>query len=205
MREICRKVKKSLNQFFADDDWKANACLNYMHDDSELYITGYKYGGDRLVEFALSNEMEQDVLIYPIVFQYRHYIELRLKKIIKEGRILLEEEGVFPKHHDIIKLWNIAKPISIKVFEDEDEQLELDHAEHVINEFSQIDPNSMNFRYPTTKKGDKSITGVTHINIRRFSDHMVKLSISLEHIITGIMYLREFQSEINSSGYEFGE
>ena len=187
--------------FCSDDDWQANACLNWSHDPIELYAIGYKEAGNRLVEFVLTNTRAQDILIYPIVFLYRQYVELRLKEIIKEGRILLEEGNDFPKHHKIWDLWCVAKNISIKVFENENEPPELDYAEHVIKEFSQIDPDSFAFRYPTTKQGDKTLEGVIHINIRRLAEHIERLAKDLEGISTGISVYREWQQEMWSSCY----
>jgi len=52
----------------------------------ELYSTGYKMAGDLLIENADNNT---SFLIYPIVFSYRHCIELRLKQISIEGNKLL--------------------------------------------------------------------------------------------------------------------
>lgn len=185
--------------FCSDTDWQTNACLNWSHNPIELYTIGYKKAGDRLVELVLARVRDQDVLIYPIGFLYRQYIELRLKEIIREGRILLEEGSFFPKHHRIWDLWCTAKKISIKTFENENEPPNFDYAEHVIREFSQIDPNSFAFRYPTTKKGDKTLEGVTHINIRRLAEHIEELSKDLEGISTGISIYREWQQEMWSS------
>ena len=122
--------------FCGDVDWQANACLNFSHDSIDLYASGYKDAGDKLVEYVLAKATDQDILIYPIVFLYRQYIELRLKEIIKHGRILLEEGNDFPKHHKIWDLWCTAKRIITKVFENENEPLNLEYTEHVIREFN---------------------------------------------------------------------
>jgi hypothetical protein len=173
--------------FSSDDDWQANACLNWSHDPIELYAIGYKEAGDRLVEFVLTKTRDQDSLIYPIVFLYRQYIELRLKEIIREGRIFLEEGNDFPKHHNIWDLWCTARRIVIKAFQNENEPPNFKYVEHVINEFSQIDPDSISFRYPTTKQGDKTIEEeVSHINIRRLASHVEELSKDLDGVSMGI-------------------
>ncbi|MBF0411762.1 MAG: hypothetical protein HQK70_03510 [Desulfamplus sp.] len=187
--------------FCCDHDWKANACLNFSDDPIHLYAKGYKEAGDLLVEYVLVAENEQDTLIYPIVFLYRQYIELRLKEIIREGRILLEEGNDFPKHHKIFDLWCLAKKIILKSFDNEEESPDLKYAEHVIREFSQIDPDSFSFRYPTTKNGDKTLDGVLHINIRRLATHVEALSKDLESISIGISVYRDWQKEMWSSCY----
>ena len=198
MSEDIRKIEPV---FCADGDWQANACLNWSHDPIELYAIGFKEAGDRIVEYVLTKARDQDVLIYPIAFLYRHYIELRLKEIIREGRILLEEGNDFPKHHKIWDLWCTAKKIAIKAFENEDVPPDLKYAEHVINEFSRIDPESFSFRYPTTKQGDKTLDRVKYVNIRRLAMHVEELSRDLEGISTGISVYRDWQQEMWSGCY----
>ncbi len=196
MTEHTRKIE---SVFCADDDWQANACLNWSNDPIDLYAIGYKAAGDKIVEFVLMNSREQDILIYPIVFLYRQYIELRLKEIIKEGSLLLEEGNNFPTHHKIWDLWCIAKQIAFKAFEHGDDLPNMQHTEHVIKEFSQIDPDSCSFRYPTTKKGEKSLDGVTHINIRRLAIHIEELSRDIEGISNGISIYRDWKQEMWNS------
>lgn len=189
--------------FCADDDWKANACLNWWHQPIDLYAHGYKEGGDRLAKFVIETESDQDYLIYPIAFLYRQYIELRLKEIIKEGLILVEEGNDFPKHHKIWALWCLAKKlmikVSIKIFDEK--PLDLNHAEHVIKEFAQVDPESLSFRYPATKQGNKNLDGIPHINIRRLAEHMEGLSKDLESVSIAISVYRDWQEEMWSQNY----
>ena len=187
--------------FCYDNDWQANACVNRSLDPLELYAIGYKEAGDRLVEFVLAKIQDQDVLIYPIVFLYRQYIELRLKEIIREGQILLEKGNDFPTHHKIWDLWCMAKEIVIKAFENASKLPDLKYAEHVIKEFSRIDPDSYYFRYPTTKEGKNTLEGITHINIRRLAEHLEDLSKILENISSGISVYRDWQKEMWSSIY----
>lgn len=185
--------------FCADDDWKLNACINWTQDAMELYVMGYKRAADTLVEYVVESGRHQDSLIYPLAFLYRQYIELRLKVIIKEGRMLLEEGNDFPKHHKLYDLWCIVKQLSKKAFEDEPEPLDLNYAEHVIKEFTSVDPDSFAFRYPTTKDGDKTLAGLRHINIRRLAQHIEHLSNVLETISAGISVYLEYHRDMRSS------
>ncbi len=65
-----------------DGDWIQNACLNWAADASELYIEGYYQAALRVVE---NLGHDQDFLVYPAIFLFRHYLELRLKHIIAMG------------------------------------------------------------------------------------------------------------------------
>jgi hypothetical protein len=192
-------VRKYEPIFCADDDWQSNACLNWSHNPIELYATGYKEAGDRLVEFVLLNKIDLDLLIYPIVFLYRQYIELRLKEIIIEGRILLDEGNNYPKHHNIWDLWCTANKIAIKVFENENEPPDLNYAEHIVKEFSIVDPDSFSFRYPTTKQGQKTLGGITHINVRRMGMNLQELFKILESLSMGISIYSDWKKDMLSS------
>jgi len=185
--------------FCADDDWQANACLNYSHDPIELFAIGYKEAGDRLVELVVEKARDQDVMVYPILFLYRQYIELRLKEIIREGRKLLEQGNTFPMHHKILDLWNTAKSLATKVFENESGPPDFSYADHVITEFSNVDPDSFAFRYPESKSGANPLDGITHINIRRAAEHINELAKDLDGISLGISVYRDWQQEMYST------
>lgn len=196
MSNINRKIEPV---FCADEDWKFNACINWTHDAFELYVMGYKQAADTLAEYVITSERHLDSLIYPIAFLYRQYIELRLKSIIKDGRMFLDKGHDFPKHHKLWELWCDAKKIANEVFANEPKPFDLDYAEHVIKEFSQVDPDSFAFRYPISKKGDKTLDGLRHINIRRLAEHIEKLSEDLGTIGNCIAIYLDYKRDMYSS------
>lgn len=93
------------------DDWYHNACLNWRYDNWELYASGYKTAAHILVQYVVDTRSERDTLVFPIVFNYRQYIELRCKEIIRVGRILSNEPAEFPLTHDLLKLWKVCREI----------------------------------------------------------------------------------------------
>jgi hypothetical protein len=137
----------------------------------ELYSTGYKMAGDLLIENAGNNT---SFLIYPIVFSYRHCIELRLKQISIEGNKLLgmkvftEEEinDILFRKHDLDILWGYSKTIIEKIFQDESED-NLSSIKKMIDCFSIIDSTSFKFRYPIDTKG-KPNHPIDHDNVISF-------------------------------------
>ncbi len=54
---------------------------------SNNHIHGYYMAADISVDSALDSHIERDrnMLFFPIVFNYRHYIELSLKNLIKKA------------------------------------------------------------------------------------------------------------------------
>jgi hypothetical protein len=75
-------------------------------------LQGYKRAGDILIQNALADPYDRDSLIFPAIFNYRHYIELALKAII-------EEHGPFAgvslgpkKNHKLPELWQLFVKIA---------------------------------------------------------------------------------------------
>src|ERR1039457_6840457 len=63
-------------------DW-SNAHVNITWADPKAgYIEGYRRGARLLVEHVNEHGRDQDYLVYPIIFLYRHHIELALKNLV---------------------------------------------------------------------------------------------------------------------------
>jgi HEPN domain-containing protein len=168
--------------FQSSNDWQNNACLNYMSDSWELFISGYKKAADLIVNQVKKTKSHRDLLVYPIVFLYRQYLELRLKYLIKEGSKLIGSYDDFPKTHKLDKLWKKTRKILDEAFpEDSEESKEqLDIIENLIKQFVSIDPDSFAFRYPTNKKGNTSLPRIKHINLRNLSEVMSRIETILD-------------------------
>lgn len=187
--------KKGEQLFRSDTDWWHNACLNYCPDSYELYTLGYKRAGDLLAKHVIRTKRDQDILVYPLVFLYRQYIELRLKGLIKAGNLVLDNPSKFPQHHKIDELWKQCRKILENVFPEESSE-DFDAVEECIDQFSEKDPFSIAFRYPTSKEGEKSLPGVRHINLRNFSKIIASLASLLDSASMGISYYLDLKSNM---------
>jgi hypothetical protein len=67
-------------------------------------VNGYKRAGDVLVQQALADRIDSANLIFPALFNYRHYLELALKGLIEQfgGRA---GESLTDKDHKLPNLW----------------------------------------------------------------------------------------------------
>ena len=95
--------------------WKMNACLNISGDITHGYIEGYRKGAERLVEWVEVELTDQDYLVYPILFLYRHHLELRLKEILGLLRSVGLRKDPPPKGHDIRQQWSEAKAVLFRL------------------------------------------------------------------------------------------
>lgn len=170
------KMPKNEDSIFSkESDWHNNACLNFSSDMSFGYIDGYKLAADLLISNVIETANNQDTLVYPIIFLYRQHIELLLKNIILHGRILQEETPNFPTHHNLMNLWNTVKGI-INFALKKNNTKEIIQITNLLVEFSEIDPQSMAFRYPMDQKGNIHNPTMKYVNLRKFGEKMIIVS-----------------------------
>ena len=188
---------KKNNELIKSGFWEYNAWLDHVNRDYG-YIEGYRRSADILVNYIQDKMVDQDILIYPIVFLYRHHIELRLKELLKKGRSLLGEEYKKDKRHDIDSLWRECEKI-LKRIEPKSKK-DLQNIWKIIKDLHKIDKGSTNFRYSTDKEGDRSIDSkLKIINIKEFSNSINEVICLLEGASCQISYLQDCKSEINES------
>ncbi|WP_237355896.1 hypothetical protein [Xanthobacter sp. YC-JY1] len=145
-------------------DWFAR--LVYM-------MEGYKEAADRLVEAAELNPVDRHILVYPIVFNYRQFIELNLKYHIA---VYGSSVGVGPiwNTHNLVQLWSHFANILEKYGTsdpDEADPVVMD----VIAQFAKIDEQSFAFRYPLDNKGNEIPLTRSDLNLRTLADVMKAL------------------------------
>jgi len=165
--------------FLTAEDWWDNACLSFLPDGWNLYATGYKEAADILVSQVEQKEGYQDMLVYPIVFLYRQYLELSIKDLIRQVRKLQDIHEPIPKIHHIDKLWRICSDLLRQIAPGDSED-ELKHIERLMGEFCTVDPTSMAFRYPEDLEGNPSLPGIRHINVRNVKEIIAKIAVILD-------------------------
>ena len=177
-------------------DWWNNACLNYMRGGNTWtgYSMGYKNGADILCNHVDLTQRSQDTLIFPIIFLYRHYLELIIKEILSDCAKILEEDIKF-KHHNLSSYWEMVKSNCSRAVEDEIPSDMKDQIENVIRQLICVDKGSDAFRYPFRTDGTPTLQGITHINIKQFSEQVSKASDALEAISSMLSVIVEMKSE----------
>ncbi len=176
--------QKGNKLFVTGDDWQNNALLHFVPDSRGLYIAGYKYAGDRLAQTLIEDRSHQDALILPIVFLYRHYIELSLKYIISEGNALLDEgeneKAQKKETHSLRKLWQECKTILDAIGIEYGMYAERDIVEAVdviITELAEKDDRSDGFRYHFDLKNNVTLHGLDVVNVRNLKEIMARIAL----------------------------
>lgn len=125
------------------------------HDDFTrlvLMIDGYKRAADLAVAHCAGNRADRDSLVYPIIFNYRQFIELSLKyQLATFGHHV----GIPAnwKTHRLDILWQDFRQM-LGHFGTPDPDGADPIVETVVGQFAKIDPKSDAYRYPVDQKGN---------------------------------------------------
>jgi HEPN domain-containing protein len=118
-----------------------------------VYAIGYKQAADIIVDYVKAKRGDQDFLVYPILFNYRQYIELALKGILRDARLLLDEPGGVPPTHNLLDLWREVRPLLLRV--EPNAEADLKPTDEYFDRFARLDPTSFRFRYPQTRRASR--------------------------------------------------
>jgi len=181
------------------DGWN-NACLNFTHGKNTWlgYSIGYKRGAAILSDFVCNQQEYQDTLIFPILFLYRHYIELMLKKILSNCAVVSEKDIKF-KHHNLKKYWELAKENIKMCSEDPLPKEFIISIDSIVDQLNDVDSASDAFRYPSRKDGTPTLSGITYVNIKQLSEEIDKISGMLEGIELTLESIIDYRNEHLSS------
>lgn len=162
-----RRPDCSLDLYKAD---RREEICGYIYNDGriadpwEAYADGYLAAVKKLIEVAKRNEFMEDTFGYPIFYLFYHYLELRLKRIIRCGEFFItptHQKQDLSTSHNIVSLWEKCKIIlkEIEGWEEytdlsEDIRMDYETIDHFIKEVAR-DTTSQAFRYPDNFKKQK--------------------------------------------------
>lgn len=140
---------------------------------THLYKHGYKLAADMLCRKAL-DEYPVHTLIFPIVFLYRHYIELSLKEVVLDASRFITDVSPTDPKHDLGTLWENARGILPVVWPGA-QPAQIDAVEACITEISEHDPRAMAFRYPLDTKGNPHLEKLDSIDLQNLMEVMDRI------------------------------
>jgi hypothetical protein len=136
--------------FSSDERIGLNACVQWAlryNRGMAGYINGYAEAAVAVINAARDRVASPDLLVFPLVFLWRHHIELALKNVIMLGRCLAGEDSRNPSGHNLAVLWREASG-HIHGLDDE-EPPEFTHVDAIIQQIQRVDERADGFRYPT--------------------------------------------------------
>lgn len=181
MRDKIKRSDKCGILFGVSPNISLQVAISHWNKDFYTYAKGYKDAADFIVLGAIDGSrhfnFQINELVFPIVFLYRQYVELRLKDIISLGNRLNGRRPLLPpdlQDHEVQKLWKKAKPI-IKSVSSIVAPDDLEAVETIVKAFKKVDPTGMVFRYPVDKKGCFHLPEMTVVNLGGLKETMQKV------------------------------
>ena len=187
--------------FQGERDLRLNADISVWNNHLSGYAAGYKFAADGIVDAAIAGNKPFTFyvsnLVFPVVFLYRQYIELRVKQVILLGSRMKREQHGFPKHHRIDEIWNHACPyLEGLPGVPHDSLVALGTC---LDEFCKLDPDGMAFRYPGDRDGKPHLPEWTVINLRHLAETMTRIGHLLDdgtdYLLMDLQHQNEFANE----------
>ena len=176
----------------------ANACVGENGFPGYWeYAKGFSQAAAILIHTALQRrglEHSVDELVYPVCFNMRHSVELRLKGAISELIAIQDYRSISLKFdlsgsHDIGNIWNFFVENS-RIIDDRFEPI-IKQLDKKIGDIAEIDPTGQTFRYAFNTESQKHLIDVGIINFFVLKDSFNFLESAMDKLHRLNKYLRE--------------
>ena len=131
-------------------------------------LEGYKKAGDLMIEQTVENPGDRDFLVFPVIFNYRQFIELSLKYLIASYGPTVGVNQNWHSHN-LIKLWELFL-IVLEGYGTNDPDEVDPVVQGIVVEFSKIDPGSYSYRYPVDRHGNPIPVAQTSLHLPTLKD-----------------------------------
>ncbi len=159
-------------------DWVFNACMDRA-PDMFRYAMAYRRGAEvqfiHLAEADGDERHHNDLVVYPIVFCWRQFLELTMKEMVSMVRVLTDRTGSADLgKHRLMPLWT---ELSQHLPDLGAAQAEMNIVGKTIAYLDAFDRDSFAFRYPADKKGASTQKSIpTLINLRKLDGVMQRVA-----------------------------
>jgi hypothetical protein len=175
----------------------ANACVGDNGSPGYYeYSKGFSTAANVLIDQVLSKKMDLEIddLVYPVCFNMRHSVELRLKGAIKELSFVAKAKNHefsfdLTGSHDIGNIWGFFKFHS-ELLDGRYNKINSLIAK-TISDIAEVDATGQTFRYPLSKESKKHLTDVASINFFRLKERFEELEINLDKLHELNLWLKE--------------
>lgn len=166
------------------------------------YCEGYKESADYLIDAAIQSERISriDTVVFPVLFLYRQFIELSLKRtVLFFSNKSSEEKAKWLKkaNHNLRGLWKDYLDI-LPSSQSDSEKRTIEIVGKYIAEFHDVDKSSFSFRYPITKNMNLIFGEDKRINLKHLRDRMEEIYNFFSGTHDDLQYIRECELEIQA-------
>ncbi len=134
-----------------------------------LMMTGYKRAADLMVRHATDDRADRDTLVFPIIFNYRQFLELSLKYLIATYGRTVDVDAIW-NSHDLSCLWSSFNDVLEGYDARDGDDGATETVARIIAEFAAVDPKSFAYRYPVDRKGNPIDLAHEHLDLIALAD-----------------------------------
>lgn len=177
---------------------------NLPERDFGAYARGYALAAKNLAQDFLSRA-SADYEAYPVVFLYRHALELYLKDLVIKGLHLASVRGdelleAVTYDHNLHRLFGASAKVLQSCFPNDEGLSEfVERLERVANDMVLLDKSSFIFRYPVDKQDSRPVSGAIHGSVAAIAETMDPLLEEFDSIDTGLEVETDLAEETLSS------
>lgn len=155
------------------DRFHFNACVGFNGGPYgfDSYAESFFEACVALVNAAKRGETTLDLSVYPIVFLFRHALELAVKHMWVAVHALDGLEATPMTGHDLRKIWDRVRP-TIAARDLLDPAATLPHLDTIIRCIDEVDTDGTVFRYPCSKTEEMHLKELSLINIAVLGEHV---------------------------------
>lgn len=135
-----------------------------------LMSKGYKEAADLMVARSASDRPMRDMLVFPIIFNYRQFLELSLKYQLAAFGPPVDIKPNWRTHY-LDDLWGEFMDMLARYGTKDPDEADPVVGE-IILEFAKIDPGSYSYRYPVDKKGNPIPVAYNDLHLPTLADVM---------------------------------
>jgi hypothetical protein len=188
-------LEGSAMAFYDQTSDRTNFVISFIPNpmgDFGVFAKSYTLAADRLAGVLLAAPRFSDYEAYPVVFLYRHALELALNHLIYTAANLAAFKSLeavemrLQNTHDLTQLSGTVQAILTRLFPgDELLRQTMVVVTEICREFSEIDPQSESCRYPIDRKGQRSSKKPQVVNLSAFAERMSSVLEDLDTIHFG--------------------
>lgn len=146
---------------------------NEPAEEFDYYGSGFLEAARTLARSFARRRGRRQIDILPVLFLYRHSIELLAKAVILSGNRLMQTRAAGQDDEDLFASFSRSRHRLLPLLDSIRQVFEqlhwewhwpksavesFDDARRVIEELDALDPDSFNFRYPTNIRGERAIS-----------------------------------------------
>ena len=183
--------------------FQLNACVgkNGGPYDLQAYSRGYFEAGERLMASLDENTMSVDVLIYPLVYLYRHGVELALKALARKLPWIWGEKSRIHLTHKLKDNWARVRPYLTREPEFDPNEPVLGLVDRVLADLVEIDPTGEAFRFPAARSGNLFLQDMSVINVEVFGAAMKTVADAFDYWYWRTTELWDAKCEMEAEAY----